>query len=63
VDQLTDTLGAAGLTLSAEDIERLDRASRIPLGFPFEMLAEDARTAKLAGGIPERVEVPRGLVS
>lgn len=63
VDQLTDTLGAAGLTLSAEDIERLDRASRIPLGFPFEMLAEDAQTAKLAGGIPERVEVPRGLVS
>lgn len=63
VEQLTDTLGAAGLDLAPEDLERLNQASQISLGFPFEMLAEDAQRIKLAGGIPDLVELPREPVA
>ncbi len=63
VDQLNDTLGAAGLDLTPDEINRLDEASRIPLGFPFDMLAEDAQRIKLAGGVPDRVEIPREPVA
>lgn len=59
LDQLIDTLGAADLDLVAEDLNRLESASRIALGFPFEMLAQDAQRSKLAGGAPDSVEVPR----
>lgn len=58
VEQLTDTLGAADIDLASDELARLDKASRVPLGFPFEMLGEDAQRLKLAGGMPERVEYP-----
>lgn len=63
VEQLIDTLGAAGLEPTPEELQRLDEASRIPLGFPFDMLAEDAQRIKLAGGVPDRVEIPRAPVA
>ena len=34
-EQLADNLGAAALTLTAEDIERLERVSRLPLPYPY----------------------------
>ncbi len=57
-DQLRDNLGAAGIDLAPEDLARLDDASRVTLGFPHDLLAQDAQRVKLAGGIPDRVEKP-----
>jgi aryl-alcohol dehydrogenase-like predicted oxidoreductase len=58
LDQLTDNLGAADLDLSAGELARLDAASRVSLGFPHELMAEEAQVSKLAGGVPDRVEQP-----
>ena len=58
IDQLTDNLGAADLDLTADELARLDAVSRVPLGFPHEMLAEEAQVVKLAGGVPGKVERP-----
>ncbi len=38
VSQITDTLGAAEVTLSKEQLERLDKVSQIKLGFPHDFL-------------------------
>lgn len=40
--QLDDNLGALAIRFSAEQIERLDAASRIPLGFPHDILNGNA---------------------
>ena len=39
---LEDNLGALDLELSAEQLDRLGRASRVPLGFPHDFLASGA---------------------
>jgi aryl-alcohol dehydrogenase-like predicted oxidoreductase len=62
-EQLADNLGAAGLDLSAAELADLDEASRVPLGFPHELMAEEAQVTKLAGGVPDRVEKPAAPVA
>jgi aryl-alcohol dehydrogenase-like predicted oxidoreductase len=49
--QLDGTLGALQLKLSAEQIARLDTASAIALGAPYEVNAQTA--GRIAGGQPE----------
>ncbi|MEV5508328.1 aldo/keto reductase [Streptomyces orinoci] len=39
--QLADNLAAAAVTLDADALERLDRVSAVPLGFPHDFLRED----------------------
>ncbi len=39
VAQLEDNLGAADLELSEEQLERLDSASAVPLGYPYDFIA------------------------
>ncbi|MBS2971023.1 aldo/keto reductase [Metabacillus sp. KIGAM252] len=39
--QIIDNLGAAEFSLSSEQLQRLDQASRIELGFPHEFLSSD----------------------
>lgn len=39
VEQVLDSLGAAEVRLSAEQLARLDEVSRIELGFPHDFLA------------------------
>lgn len=46
--QLADNLAAAAVTLSREQLQRLDEASAIELGFPHDVVAASA--ARLAGG-------------
>ncbi len=41
VAQIADTLGGAGVKLSAEHLSRLDEVSRIELGFPHDFLRSD----------------------
>ncbi len=54
--QLDATLGAVDLTLSQEQIARLDAASAIPLGVPHELLKDNA--SRLAGGKLELLGLP-----
>jgi aryl-alcohol dehydrogenase-like predicted oxidoreductase len=56
-EQLAENLGATNVTLSPQQVARLDAASAVALGFPHDMLAADAQRKRLAGGIPDRVEV------
>jgi aryl-alcohol dehydrogenase-like predicted oxidoreductase len=37
--QLDENLGAADVTLSAEDVRKLDEASAFDLGYPYKFLA------------------------
>ena len=45
MDQLEDNFGSVDLTLTAEEVERLDEVSKIPLGYPAWMgaLGDDRR--------------------
>jgi aryl-alcohol dehydrogenase-like predicted oxidoreductase len=54
--QLDATLGALEVSLSPEQLQRLDAASAIPLGVPHEIL--DNTRAGLAGGHPELLDLP-----
>ncbi|MET0426525.1 MAG: aldo/keto reductase [Actinoplanes sp.] len=51
LEQLTDNLGALDVELSADQTERLDRASAIELGFPHAMLAGDHIRAQTRGDL------------
>jgi aryl-alcohol dehydrogenase-like predicted oxidoreductase len=53
VQQLDDYLAALHITLSPEQIERLDRVSPVPLGAPHETVA--AERARLLGGDADRI--------
>jgi aryl-alcohol dehydrogenase-like predicted oxidoreductase len=55
-EQLAENLGATNVTLSKQQVARLDAASAVALGFPHELLAADAQRSRLAGGIPDQVE-------
>jgi aryl-alcohol dehydrogenase-like predicted oxidoreductase len=56
--QLEDNLAAAAVALSDEQLRRLDAASAIPLGFPYEMLAIPAYQDRMFGGVRALVDVP-----
>jgi aryl-alcohol dehydrogenase-like predicted oxidoreductase len=49
-EQLVDNLAAASLTLTAEQMKRLDDVSAIPLGFPHEFIASDSIRGIAYGG-------------
>jgi aryl-alcohol dehydrogenase-like predicted oxidoreductase len=55
-EQLDATLGAIDVTLSEEQIARLNKVSAIPLGTPHEQINGSAPA--IAGGKPELLEVP-----
>jgi aryl-alcohol dehydrogenase-like predicted oxidoreductase len=56
LDQLTDNLASVDVTLSAEQMERLDKASAIQLGFPFDVVA--GSVGRLAGGKADLTDFP-----
>lgn len=53
-EQLADNLAALEVCLTDEQLQRLDAASAITLGFPHDMVAASAPA--LAGGMPELVD-------
>jgi aryl-alcohol dehydrogenase-like predicted oxidoreductase len=60
LEQLADNLASSGVTLSPEQMRRLDSASAITLGFPHDVVAESAE--RLAGGKSELTDFPvRGV--
>lgn len=58
--QLTDNLAALEVTLTAQQMQRLDDASAIVLGFPFDAVAGSA--GALAGNRAELIDAPKQAV-
>ena len=56
VAQLEDNLGALEVTLSSEQLEQLDEASRIELGFPHDFLSQDNMRDLTFGGTFDRID-------
>jgi diketogulonate reductase-like aldo/keto reductase len=52
--QLEDNLAALQLKLGTDQIARLDAVSRVPLGFPHELLASPAMDMMMGGVKVER---------
>ena len=57
--QLQDNLGCLSFTLPAEQVEKLDEASRIDLGFPHDFLASDPIKEVIYGGTWGLIDRPR----
>lgn len=55
-DQVASNLAAASLTLTPDQVARLDAASAIPLGFPHQMLADPANIALLTAGKADLID-------
>jgi aryl-alcohol dehydrogenase-like predicted oxidoreductase len=60
--QLDDNLAAATLSLSADQLRRLDEASAVPLGFPHDFLATPAYRDRIAGGKRTQLDAPAHAV-
>ena len=56
VEQLQDNLKTADITLSEDQLKRLDEVSAISLGFPGDFFKEDAVKVNSFGGFYDRVE-------
>jgi aryl-alcohol dehydrogenase-like predicted oxidoreductase len=55
LSQLQDNLASFDVTLSASQLETLDEASRIELGFPYGMYAKKLVQAIAYGGLRDRI--------
>lgn len=51
IEQLDDNLGALELLLDADQLARLHEVSKMPLGFPHEMLGADQFRGMVRGGV------------
>lgn len=60
--QLAESLAALQVTLSPEQIARLDDASAVPLGFPHDVVASDRTRNMLAGLKADLVDLPKTTV-
>ncbi len=57
VEQVQDALGSVGWELSPEQMERLDKVSAIPMGFPHDFLASNQiRNAFYGGDTKEKID-------
>ncbi len=55
LSQLQDNLASLDLTLSAEQLKKLEEASRIGLGFPHEFYSKDLVRTFLYGGMRDKI--------
>jgi aryl-alcohol dehydrogenase-like predicted oxidoreductase len=55
LSQLKDNLASADVSLSAKQLETLDEASRIDLGFPHEFYTRDLVRGMIYGGMRDRI--------
>ena len=56
VQQVDDNLASVNLTLSPEQLTRLDQASAVRLGFPHDFLAMPAAQAIVFGSLRHRIK-------
>jgi len=55
LSQLKDNLASFDLTLSADQLKTLDEASRIELGFPYDIYAKEMPRAIFYGGLRDQI--------
>jgi aryl-alcohol dehydrogenase-like predicted oxidoreductase len=55
LSQLQDNLASLDLTLDANQVRTLDEASRIELGFPYELYAKDLARTFAYGGLRDKI--------
>ena len=55
LSQLKDNLASFDLTLSADQMKTLDEASRIELGFPYDIYAKEMPRAICYGGLRDQI--------
>jgi aryl-alcohol dehydrogenase-like predicted oxidoreductase len=55
LSQLQDNLGSFDLSLSADQMKALDEASRVDLGFPYDLYAKEAVRAVIYGGMRDQI--------
>ena len=56
LSQFTDNLASVTVTLSADQLARLDRATAVPMGFPHDFLAMEPVKAIVFGGFRDRIK-------
>jgi aryl-alcohol dehydrogenase-like predicted oxidoreductase len=57
LDQFRDNLACLELTLEPGQVDRLDAASRVPLGFPHDFYANEMVRGLVYGGMRDRLDV------
>jgi aryl-alcohol dehydrogenase-like predicted oxidoreductase len=55
LSQLQDNLASFDLTLSSDQLKTLDEASRIELGFPYDLFAKDLLRTFIYGGLRDKI--------
>jgi aryl-alcohol dehydrogenase-like predicted oxidoreductase len=55
LSQLQDNLASFDLTLSSDQLKTLDEASRIELGFPYDLYAKDLLRTFIYGGLRDKI--------
>lgn len=55
LEQLQDNLASLDLTLSPEHLQTLDQASRIELGFPYDLYAKEMPRSLRYGGLRDQI--------
>jgi aryl-alcohol dehydrogenase-like predicted oxidoreductase len=58
LEQLRDLLGSLEVELSAAQLARLDEASRVELGFPYNLLCAPVEGQMVYGDLEPRIELP-----
>jgi len=58
LEQMQDLLGSLGVELSAEQLSRLDEASRIELGFPYNLLRAPVEGQMVYGDLEPQIDLP-----
>ena len=56
LSQIKDNLNCIGVTLTAGQIERLDKVSQIEMGFPHEFFGMEMVRALSSGGMREQID-------
>ena len=54
--QLQDNLASLDLQLSPEQVKTLDEASRVELGFPYDLYAKDRMRSYAYGGMRDLID-------
>jgi diketogulonate reductase-like aldo/keto reductase len=54
--QIEDNIRSLDLTLSPEQLQRLDKASAVSLGFPHDFMALEPVKAIVFGGLRDRIK-------
>ena len=56
LSQVEENIASLGVTFSSEQLQRLDRASAVTMGFPHDFMALEPVKAIVFGGMRDRIK-------